>query len=92
MRREDVDSFTHNETSWIPYSQFKAKFNGDISSVTDLECDVDVIGAKYPHNNFGIDISPEGTYAFIICSKSILSSVATNLCVRFIYANRAPVT
>ena len=60
MRREDVDSFTHSETSWIPYSHFRAKFHGDISSITDLECDVDVVGAKKPHNKFAIDISPEG--------------------------------
>ena len=66
VRREDVDSFTHSETSWIPYSHFRAKFNGDISSITDLECDVDVIGAKQPHNKFAIDISPKGKYLYSV--------------------------
>ena len=57
-----MDSFTHSETSWVPHSHFRAKFQGDISSITDLECDVDVVGAKHPHNKFAIDISPEGKY------------------------------
>lgn len=60
VRKEDVDSFTLSETSWIPYSHFRAKFNGDRTAIIDLECDVDVIGARQPHNKFGIDISPEG--------------------------------
>lgn len=54
-----MDTYLPSETSWIPYSQFRARFHGDATNVSELQCDVDVIGAKHPHNQFAIDISPE---------------------------------
>ena len=66
VRKDDVDSFSLNETSWIPHSHFKAKFQGDVSTVADLECEVEVVGARKPHNQFTIDISPEGIILIII--------------------------
>ena len=64
VRKEDVDCFTLSESSWIPYSHFKAKYNiEDSSTVDDLECSVDIMGAKHPHNTLTIDISPEGNFS-----------------------------
>ena len=54
-----MDSFIPRETSWIPYSHFRAKFHGDLSTVPDLEFKVDVVGAKSPHHKFTVDIIPE---------------------------------
>ena len=61
-----MDSFTLDEPSWIPHSHFKATYVGDSSAVHDLECAVDIIGAKPPHNTLTIDISPEGTVTVIL--------------------------
>ena len=61
MRKEDVDIFTLGETSWIPHSHFKAKYHlRTFSAIPDLECKVHIKGAKPPHNEFTIDISPKG--------------------------------
>lgn len=57
VRKQDVDTFTPGETSRVPYSHFKAKHHG--ANLSDLECNVDVVGAKHPYNQFAIDISPE---------------------------------
>ena len=65
--KRDVDCFIPGQTSWIPCTKFKAKFSDDLSHICDLECDVDIIGAKQPHNKFVIDISPQG--------KKIISGV-----------------
>ena len=62
VKKKDVDHFVPGKTSWIPYSHFKAKFSGDLSSLCDLECVVDVVGAREPNNKFNIDITPEGSY------------------------------
>ena len=63
VRKEDVDTFTLCETSWIPHSHFKAKCHlRAVSTIPDLECDVHIKGAKPPHNKFTIDISPKGDY------------------------------
>ena len=62
VKKKDVDQFVPGKTSWIPYSHFKAKFSGDLSSLCDLECVVDVVGAREPNNKFNIDITPEGSY------------------------------
>ena len=42
----------------IPYCHLKAKFAGDLANIPDLECHVDVLGAREPHNEFTIDITP----------------------------------
>ena len=61
VRKEDVDTFSIlSGRSWIPHSHFKATYFGDSSAIHDLECAVDIIGARQPHNTLTIDISPEG--------------------------------
>ena len=56
-----MNSFILKEPAWIPHSHHRAKFLGIASdAVCDLECNVDIIGAKQPHNKLTIDISPEG--------------------------------
>ena len=42
----------------IPHCHLKAKFSGDLSAIPDLECDIDVLGARQLHNNFVIDFTP----------------------------------
>ena len=63
-----VDSFTPGETAWIPHSQFVAKFAGDASTnVPALQCAIDMMGAKMPHNKVKLDIShSKGTKGFEI--------------------------
>ena len=60
INKRDVDQFVPGITSWIPYSHFKAKFLGDITPIPDLECVVNVVGAREPHNKFTVDIIPRG--------------------------------
>ena len=55
--KEDVDSFKPKRRA-IPHCHFKAKFTGDLANIPDLECLVEVLGARKPHNKFTIDISP----------------------------------
>ena len=55
--KEDVDSFKPDRRI-IPHCHLKAKFTGDLTNIPDLECHVDVLGAREPHNEFTIDISP----------------------------------
>ena len=62
VKKKYVDRFDTDKTSWIPHSHFKAKFSGDLSSLCDLECVVDVVGAREPNNKFNIDITPKGSY------------------------------
>ena len=59
--KKDVDQFVPGKTSWIPYSHFKAKFCGDLTTISDLECVINVIGAREPHNKFTIDIIPNNS-------------------------------
>ena len=66
-----MDLFVPGETSWIPYSHFKAKFLGDVTSIPDLEGVVNVVGAKEPHNKFTVDITPKGMLnhlSFLCCN------------------------
>ena len=42
----------------IPHCHLKAKFSGDLTAIPDLECDIDVLGARQPHNKFVIDSTP----------------------------------
>ena len=57
VMKEDVDSFKPDRRI-IPHCHFKAKFTGDLTNIPDLECHVDVLGVREPHNEFTIDISP----------------------------------
>ena len=57
MLKKDVDSFEADRRI-IPHCHLKAKFTGDLTNIPDLECHVDVLGAREPHNEFTIDISP----------------------------------
>ena len=60
MKKDDIDEFVPDENSLIPYSQFMAKYSGNVT-VTDtvpaLECEVDLVGTKEPCK-VAIDISP----------------------------------
>ena len=60
MEKKIVDSFTPGKTSWIPYSQFKAILlsRETTDNIPALECEVDLIGVKEPHNRFTVDIRP----------------------------------
>ena len=59
MEKKVVDSFTPGKTSWIPHSQFKAILSRKtMDDIPALECEVDLIGAKEPHNKFTVDIRP----------------------------------
>ena len=60
MKKDDIDEFVPEEDSLIPYSQFMAKYCGDIKVVENipaLECEIDLVGAKEPCK-VAIDISP----------------------------------
>ena len=54
--KEEVDCFRPGKR--VPHCHLKAKFTGDLANIPDLECHVDVLGAREPHNEFTIDISP----------------------------------
>ena len=56
MLRDEVDSFMPGKR--IPHCHLKAKFSGDLTAIPDLECDIDVLGARQPHNKFAIDFTP----------------------------------
>ena len=56
VKKEEVDCFRPGRE--IPHCHLKAKFTGDLANIPDLECHVDVLGAREPHNKFVIDISP----------------------------------
>ena len=56
VKKEEVDCFRPGRA--IPHCHLKAKFTGDLANIPDLECHVDVLGAREPHNVFTIDISP----------------------------------
>ena len=43
-----------------------------ISTVLDLECEVDTVGARQPHNKIAVDISPTGNDNNIIIKLLIL--------------------
>ena len=59
MEKKTIDSFAPGRTSWIPYSQFKAIMSRKtMDDIPALECEVDLIGAKKPHNRFTVDIRP----------------------------------
>ena len=57
MLKKDVDSFEADRRI-IPHCHLKAKFTGDVANIPDLECHVDMLGAREPHNEFTIDIIP----------------------------------
>ena len=44
--------------SWKARGSLKAKFSGDLTAIPDLECDIDVLGARQPHNKFVIVFTP----------------------------------
>ena len=56
VKKEEVDCFRPGRE--IPHCHLKAKFTGDLANIPDLECHVNVLGAREPHNKFVIDISP----------------------------------
>ena len=74
MKKDDIDEFVPEEESLIPYSQFKAKYSGDIKiieKIPALECEVDLVGTKEPCK-VAIDINPslQGNYKFaMICYR-----------------------
>ena len=55
--KEEVDCFKPGNR--IPHCHLKAKFAGDLANIPDLECHVDLLGAREPYNKFTIDITPD---------------------------------
>ena len=57
MKKIDVDSFTPGRTSWIPYCHLRAKFNGDLKNIPDLERSIKLDGTT-DEVTLRIDYSP----------------------------------
>lgn len=74
MSKNIVDDFKKGKR--IPHCQLKAKISHHQTTdyvFPDLECDIDIIGAKQPHNTFCIDYCiPEGMYMARVIMMNII--------------------
>ena len=60
VKKDDIDEFVPEEDSLIPYSQFMAKYCGDVEldqTIPAFECEVEFVGTKEPCK-VAIDVSP----------------------------------
>ena len=55
MFKKDVDAFSQDKM--VPHCHYKAKTSGNLATVPDLECEIDIVGSK-GSRKFQIDFTP----------------------------------
>jgi hypothetical protein len=62
VTKKQVDNFRPGKS--IPCCQLKAEVSGRRKKIPQLSHQVELKGAKYPHNMFTIDLPAEGRYTY----------------------------